>query len=54
MITEVIAASRGPAILERSGRGLTVPPLQQALVKLDTVWDNFFPYAGQAAGTSTQ
>jgi hypothetical protein len=32
-------------LLQRSGQGLTVPPLKQALVKLDGIWDNFFPYA---------
>jgi hypothetical protein len=41
-------------LLQRSGQGLTVPPLKQALVKLDGIWDNFFPYANQPAEPSTQ
>jgi len=53
-VEDAVAKLERLELLERSGRGLTVPPLKQALVKLDTIWDNFFPYAGQAAGTSTQ
>jgi len=41
-------------LLQRSGQGLTVPPLNQALVKLDGIWDNFFPYASQPAESATQ
>lgn len=41
-------------LLQRSGQGLTVSPLQQALVKLDDIWDNFFPYANRAAEPAAQ
>ena len=29
------------------GTGTHRAPLKQALVKLDDIWDNFFPYASQ-------
>jgi len=31
--------ARAARLLQRSGQGLTVPPLKQALVKLDGIWD---------------
>ena len=33
-------------LLRREGDGLSVLPLDDTLVRLDQVWDNFFPYAG--------
>jgi Protein of unknown function (DUF3754) len=37
-------------LLKRDGGRLAVPPLDEALVLLDRIWDNFFPFdnAGQA------
>jgi len=32
-------------LLERKGDKLAVPPLDDALRRLDRIWDNFFPYA---------
>jgi uncharacterized protein DUF3754 len=32
-------------LLERNGDKLSVPPLDEALRRLDQTWDNFFPYA---------
>jgi len=53
-VEDAVAKLERLELLERSGHGLTVPVLKQALVKLDTIWDNFFPYANQAAESSTQ
>lgn len=53
-VEDAVAKLERLELLERSGHGLTVPPLKQALVKLDTIWDNFFPYANQAAESSTR
>jgi hypothetical protein len=39
-------------LLQRSDTGLTVLPLDHALIKLDTIWDNFFPYANEAVQVS--
>jgi hypothetical protein len=36
-------------LLVRNGERLSAPPLDEALRKLDRVWDDFFPYAGAAA-----
>jgi hypothetical protein len=36
-------------LLRRDGDRLSVLPLDKALVRLDQLWDNFFPYAGAAA-----
>ena len=33
-------------LLRRDGDRLSVLPLDEALVRLDQLWDNFFPYAG--------
>jgi len=53
-VEDAVAKLERLELLERSGQGLTVPPLKQALVKLDTIWDNFFPYANQAAEFSAR
>jgi hypothetical protein len=41
------------ALLRRDGDRLSVAPLDEALVRLDRIWDNFFPFdnARQAAPT---
>jgi hypothetical protein len=31
-------------LLQRDGGRLSVPPLDEALVRLDRIWDNFFPF----------
>ncbi len=53
-VEDAVAKLERLELLQRSGQGLTVPPLKQALVKLDDIWDNFFPYAGQPAASATQ
>ena len=34
-------------LLRRDGDRLSVPPLDEALVRLDRIWDNFFPFDGE-------
>ena len=53
-VEDALAKLERLELLQRSGQGLTVPPLKQALVKLDGIWDNFFPYANQATAPATQ
>ena len=53
-VEDAVAKLERLELLQRSGQGLTVPPLKQALVKLDGIWDNFFPYASQPAESATQ
>ena len=53
-VEDAVAKLERLELLQRSGQGLTVPPLKQALVKLDRIWDNFFPYANQPAEPATQ
>jgi hypothetical protein len=36
-------------VLKRAGGQVAVPPLDEAIQKLDRVWDNFFPDIGKAA-----
>jgi hypothetical protein len=41
-------------LLRRDGERISVPPPEDALARLDTVWDNYFQYSGKApraAGT---
>ena len=33
-------------LLKRDGARLSVAPLGDALVRLDRIWDNFFPFDG--------
>ena len=43
-------------LLQRDGGRLSVPPLDEALVRLDRIWDNFFPFDSarqQAPGKAT-
>jgi hypothetical protein len=40
-------------VLERKERLLSVPPLDEALQRLDTVWDDFFRYDGAPAARET-
>jgi hypothetical protein len=51
----------GPDLIERAAPAAPVAWLhkpyrldKQALVKLDAIWDNFFPYASQPAESATQ
>ncbi len=44
-VEDAVAKLERLELLQRSGQGLSVPPLKQALGKLDGIWDNFFPYA---------
>ena len=53
-VEDAVAKLERLELLHRSGQGLTVPPLKQALGKLDGIWDNFFPYASQPAESATQ
>ena len=39
-------------LLQRDGERLLVPPLDEALVRLDRIWDNFFPLDGARQATS--
>jgi len=47
-VTDALAKLERLQLLHRDGDRLTVPPLGDALVRLDGIWDNFFPYANQA------
>ena len=37
-------------LLRRDGDRLAVPPLDDALVRLDRIWDNFFPFSNTGQG----
>jgi hypothetical protein len=39
-------------LLKRDGDKLSVPPLGEALVRLDRIWDNFFPFDSERKATS--
>jgi Protein of unknown function (DUF3754) len=39
------------ALLRRDGERISVPPPQDALACLDTVWDNYFQYSGKQTAT---
>ena len=39
-------------LLRRDGERISVPPPQDALARLDTVWDNYFQYSGKAPATT--
>lgn len=39
-------------LLQRDGERLSVPPLDEALVRLDRIWDNFFPLDGARQPTA--
>jgi hypothetical protein len=53
-VEDAVAKLERLELLQRSGQGLTVPSLKQALAKLDGIWDNFFPYASQPAESATR
>lgn len=53
-VEDAVAKLERLELLQRSGQGLSVPPLKQALGKLDGIWDNFFPYASQPAESATR
>jgi len=38
--------------LKRDGDTLSVLPLDQALVQLDRIWDNFFPFDSERKAAS--
>ena len=40
------ASSTGSGLLRRDGDRLSVPPLDEALRRLDSIWDDFFPLDG--------
>jgi hypothetical protein len=40
--------------LQRDGNRLSVPPLGEALVRLDRIWDNFFPFDSSRPTTPAQ
>jgi len=39
-------------LLKRDGNRLSVLPLDQALIQLDRIWDNFFPFDSERKATS--
>ena len=39
-------------LLKRDGDRLSVPPLDEALMLLDRIWDNFFPFDSERKATS--
>ncbi len=39
-------------LLKRDGDKLSVPPLDEALIRLDRIWDNFFPFDSERKATS--
>ena len=39
-------------LLKRDGDKLSVPPLGEALIRLDRIWDNFFPFDSERKATS--
>ena len=39
-------------LLKRDGDKLSVPPLGEALIQLDRIWDNFFPFDSERKATS--
>jgi hypothetical protein len=39
-------------LLKRDGDKLSVPPLSEALIRLDRIWDNFFPFDSERKATS--
>jgi hypothetical protein len=39
-------------LLKRDGDKLSVPSLDEALVRLDRIWDNFFPFDSERKATS--
>ena len=39
-------------LLNRDGGKLSVPPLDEALIRLDRIWDNFFPFDSERKATS--
>ena len=40
------------SVVKRDGDKLSVLPLDEALVSLDRIWDNFFPFDGERKATS--
>ena len=40
------------SLLKRDGDKLSVPPLGEALIQLDHIWDNFFPFDSERKATS--
>ena len=47
-VDDAVAKLERLGLLQRSGDRLSVSPLKQALITLDEIWDNFFPYANEA------
>jgi hypothetical protein len=44
-VDDALAKLERLGLLKREGEGLSVPPLDDALVVLDRIWDQFFLYA---------
>jgi len=51
-VDDALAKIERLGLLKREGEGLSVPPLDDALVVLDRIWDRFFLFANVADGAS--
>jgi hypothetical protein len=51
-VADALAKLDRLGLLERNGERLSVLPPQQALVVLDRIWDNFFPYANASSAVA--
>ena len=47
-VDDALAKLERLGLLRRDGERISVPPPQDALARLDTVWDNYFQYSGKA------
>jgi hypothetical protein len=53
-VDDALAKLDGLGLLRRDGERIAVPPPEDALARLDTVWDNYFQYSAKApAATAT-